>query len=166
MAPPPPRLPHHLGALLCDHFTPSLSGIPPVSRNVGGSRVGSPRAKIPFSRISRRTGSVRRQERGLCLWQEQGTVRLGHRCSLSRPAGRTQVPFHQFPTSPLPDSVLWTARRQTSGDPTSARIGAPAVVMDPTEQLRIQAFLWVTGRCCSALHPLTQLWVQGVPGDP
>lgn len=36
-APPPPRPPPHLGSLLCDHLTPILSGIPPVS--VGGSTV-------------------------------------------------------------------------------------------------------------------------------
>lgn len=44
---------------------------------------------------------------------------------LSRPAGRTQVPFHQFPSSSLPDLVLWTAQLQASGDPTSARIVPP-----------------------------------------
>lgn len=39
-APPPPRPPPHLGALLCGHLTPILSGIPPASKkHVGGSRV-------------------------------------------------------------------------------------------------------------------------------
>lgn len=157
-APPPPRLPHHLGALLCDHFTTILSGIPSVSRNVGGSRVLQ-ESRYPSPASVGGPGSVRRQERGLCLWQEQGTARLGHGCSL----GLQGEHRSRFTSSLL---VLYQIR-------CSGQLGArhpetplaqelppppqPAVEMDPMEQLRIQAFFWVTGRCCSVLHPLTQL---------
>lgn len=120
-APAPPSTPPGGPALWPPH--PHPFRIPPVSTTVGGSRW----VKIPFSRISRRTGKRQEASTGFVPLARTGHALPGHGCSGLTAYRANTGPVSPVPTSPLPNSVPWTARRQIGiWRPHSSRIWGPA----------------------------------------